>query len=341
MRNYAEETERRVQFIRQAVADAHADGILFGNSGGKDSALVGILCKMACENTEGIILPCSSKRNFTIDKDDGMEVAEQFGIKTRVIDLTAQKELAIETMSQVATLSQAAIGNLAPRLRMLTLYAIGASENRLVAGTGNASEYHMGYFTKWGDGAYDLNPIADLTATEVFEFLRYLKAPQAVITKAPSAGLFEGQTDEEDMGVTYAAIDKYITTGEANEHDKAIIDRYHAQRPQAAGPIAVSWGMNAKSAVLRRRIFVQTTREEAYETFCMRRMRETMAEAVVDILTYHNYLVETVADGAEALAYAQNGDYDGIILDVMMPKMDGLGFLAAFERWDAVPLFYC
>ena len=100
MRNYAEETEKRVQFIRQAVADAHADGILFGNSGGKDSALVGILCKMACENTEGIILPCSSKRNFTIDKDDGMEVAEQFGIKTRVIDLTAQKELAIETMSQ-------------------------------------------------------------------------------------------------------------------------------------------------------------------------------------------------------------------------------------------------
>ena len=210
MRNYAEETEKRVQFIRQAVADAHADGILFGNSGGKDSALVGILCKMACENTEGIILPCSSKRNFTIDKDDGMEVAEQFGIKTRVIDLTAQKDLA-------------------PRLRMLTLYAIGASENRLVAGTGNASEYHMGYFTKWGDGAYDLNPIADLTATEVFEFLRYLKAPQAVITKAPSAGLFEGQTDEEDMGVTYAAIDKYITTGEANEHDKAIIDRYHAR----------------------------------------------------------------------------------------------------------------
>ena len=229
MRNYAEETEKRIAFIRQAVADAHADGIIFGNSGGKDSALVGILCKMACENTEGVILPCSSKRNFTIDKDDGMEVADQFGIKTRVIDLTAQKELAMETISQVATLSEAAIGNIAPRLRMMTLYAIGASENRLVAGTGNASEYYMGYFTKWGDGAYDLNPIADLTATEVFEFLRYLKAPEAVITKAPSAGLFEGQTDEEDMGVTYAAIDRYIITGEANDHDKAIIDRYHAR----------------------------------------------------------------------------------------------------------------
>lgn len=229
MRNYAEETEKRIAFIRQAVADAHADGIIFGNSGGKDSALVGILCKMACENTEGVILPCSSKRNFTIDKDDGMAVAYQFGIKTRVVDLTAQKELAMENLSQVAQLTPAAIANIAPRLRMMTLYAIGASENRLVAGTGNASEYYMGYFTKWGDGAYDLNPIADLTATEIFAFLRYLNAPEAVITKAPSAGLFEGQTDEEDMGVTYAAIDHYIATGEATDHDKAIIDRYHAR----------------------------------------------------------------------------------------------------------------
>lgn len=229
MRDYAKETEKRIAFIRQSLEEAHADGILFGNSGGKDSALVGILCKMACENTEGIILPCSSKRNFTIDKDDGMEVADQFGIKTRLIDLTAQKELLMQTVSEVATLNDAAIANIAPRLRMITLYTVAASENRLVAGTGNASEYYMGYFTKWGDGAYDLNPIADLTATEVFEFLRYLKAPEAVITKAPSAGLFEGQTDEEDMGVTYAAIDRYIQTGEAEEADKAIIDRYHSR----------------------------------------------------------------------------------------------------------------
>ena len=152
MRNYAEETQKRVQFIKDAVAAAHVDGIIFGNSGGKDSALVGILCKMACENTEGIIMPCSSKRNFTIDKDDGMEVADQFGIKTRVIDLTAQKELAMENLSAITTLNDSAISNIAPRLRMITLYAVAASENRLVAGTGNASEYYMGYFTKWGDG---------------------------------------------------------------------------------------------------------------------------------------------------------------------------------------------
>ena len=125
-------------------------GAFFLEGGG--GSLVGILCKMACENTEGIILPCSSKRNFTIDKDDGMEVADQFGIKTRVLDLTAQKELAMETLGTVTTLTDAAVSNLAPRLRMLTLYAVAASENRLVAGTGNASEYYMGYFTKWGMG---------------------------------------------------------------------------------------------------------------------------------------------------------------------------------------------
>lgn len=227
MRDYSKEYEARVAFIRQVVEESGVQGIIFGNSGGKDSALVGILCKAACENTEGVIMPCASQRNFGMDKDDGMELAQQFGIKTRVIDLTAQRELAVENLGQITQLNATAVTNIAPRLRMLTLYAIGASESRLVAGTGNRSERHMGYFTKWGDGACDFNPIADLTATEIFEFLRYLKAPAAIIEKAPSAGLFEGQTDEEDMGVTYAAIDRYLTENEAEPADLAVIQRYH------------------------------------------------------------------------------------------------------------------
>ena len=242
MRNYAEETQKRVQFIKDAVAAAHVDGIIFGNSGGKDSALVGILCKMACENTEGIIMPCSSKRNFTIDKDDGMEVADQFGIKTRVIDLTAQKELAMENLSAITTLNDSAISNIAPRLRMITLYAVAASENRLVAGTGNASEYYMGYFTKWGDGASDFDVIADLTATEVFEFLEYLNAPRCIIDKAPSAGLFDGQTDEQEMGVTYKAIDDFLLYGTVNAQDKAVIDRYHNRSEHKRKPLVTYKG---------------------------------------------------------------------------------------------------
>ncbi len=227
MRDYAAEFENRVNFIRKLVEESHSKGIIFGNSGGKDSALVGILCKAACDNTVGIIMPCESKVNFGSDKDDGMAVAEKFNIETRVIDITKEKLDFVETLSQFTELNKSAITNIAPRLRMITLYTIGASEGRLVAGTGNRDEMYMGYFTKWGDGAQDFNPISDLTVKEVYEFLEFLGAPESIIRKAPSAGLFEGQTDEMEMGVTYAAIDKYILTGEATDHDREIIERYH------------------------------------------------------------------------------------------------------------------
>ncbi len=227
VRNYKEEFEKRIAFIQKALRESGAKGIVYGNSGGKDSALVGALCKAACDNTVGIIMPCASKRNFDQDAKDGAEVAEKFGIETRTADLTELKKLALDLYSKITKVSETASSNIAPRLRMITLYAVAASEGRLVAGTGNRSEGYMGYFTKWGDGAYDINPIADLTVTEIYEFLEYLDAPRCVIEKAPSAALFEGQTDEDEMGVTYAAIDKFLFTGEASEADKKIIDRYH------------------------------------------------------------------------------------------------------------------
>ena len=237
-RNYKEEFEKRVAYIRERLADSHTDGIVFGNSGGKDCALVGILCKAACDNTVGVIMPCASRRNYTLDADDAKAVAEKFGIETRIVDLTAVREAEIKELEKVASLNSMALTNIAPRLRMTTLYAIGAAENRLVAGTGNRSEIYMGYFTKWGDGASDFDPIADLTVGEVYEFLRYLGAPEQIIKKAPSAGLFEGQTDEQEMGVSYAAIDKYILTGEAEEAEKAVIDRYHSRSEHKRRPIS-------------------------------------------------------------------------------------------------------
>ena len=238
MRDYKKELEDRVEFIRGVLRDSGASGIVYGNSGGKDSALVGALCKAACDNTVGIIMPCASKRNFGLDRDDGLTVATHFGIETREIDLSPVKEAMTAALSGVTELSDMGSANINPRLRMTTLYAVAASENRLVAGTGNRSEAYLGYFTKWGDGAYDFNPIADLTVTEIYEFLTWLHAPENIIRKAPSAGLFEGQTDEQEMGVTYAAIDKYILTGEANEHDKAIIDRYHSRSEHKRRPAA-------------------------------------------------------------------------------------------------------
>ena len=227
MRDYQIELERRVEFIRHALKKAHATGIIYGNSGGKDSVLVGILCKRACADTVGIIMPCASKRNYEIDKTDGEIAAGQFGIETRFVDLTATRDALVQSVLHAATLTDSALANIAPRLRMAALYAVAASEGRLVVGTGNKSEGYMGYFTKWGDGAYDLNPIADLTVTEIYEFLRYLNAPSFIFDKAPSAGLFDGQTDEAEMGVTYGAIDAFLMGGAVSAHDRAIIDRFH------------------------------------------------------------------------------------------------------------------
>ena len=238
MRDYKKEREERVEYIRRLVEQTGAEGIVYGNSGGKDSALVGILCKAACDNTVGILMPCASRRNFEEDTADGMEVAEQFGIETRKIDLTEVRQAEMDRLQEITELTDLAVANIAPRLRMTTLYAVAASENRLVAGTGNASEAYMGYFTKWGDGAHDFNAISDLTVTEIYEFLEYLKAPRCILRKAPSAGLFDGQTDEAEMGVTYAAIDRYITTGEASEKDREIIERFHARSEHKRSPIS-------------------------------------------------------------------------------------------------------
>ena len=238
MRNYKKEWEDRVAFIRQTLRTSGAKGIVYGNSGGKDSALTGILCKAACADTVGLILPCSSQRNFQQDKDDAMEVAKQFHIETRVVDLTPVRDAELRQLTPaVMMLDETAAANIAPRLRMLTLYAVAANENRLVAGTGNASEAYMGYFTKWGDGACDFNPIADLTVTEVYEFLEYLGAPRCILEKEPSAALFDGQTDEGEMGITYREIDEFLLNGTASERNRDILQRYHSRSAHKRRPI--------------------------------------------------------------------------------------------------------
>lgn len=228
MRDYAIETRERVEFIRERLRESGCKGIVFGNSGGKDSALVGILCKMACENTLGVLMPCATSVNYGSDTDDALALAGQFGIESRTVDLTQARNAAIAALEASGTkLNPSAVSNIAPRLRMTTLYAIAAAESRLVAGTGNKCEIFMGYFTKWGDGAADFNPIADLTVSEVFAFLDYLDGPENIRKKAPSAGLFEGQTDEQEMGVTYAAIERYMAGEPVSEAEKAVIERYH------------------------------------------------------------------------------------------------------------------
>lgn len=228
MRDYAAELDKRVDFIRNLLDTSGAKGIVYGNSGGKDCTLVGLLCKRACDQTVGVIMPCQSKRNYGQDTDDALAAAKQAGIETLKVDLSAVKVQMLDEINKVCPVTDQSSANIAPRLRMTVLYAVAQSRGYLVAGTGNRSERFMGYFTKWGDGACDFNPIGDLTVTEVYEFLRFLGAPERIISKAPSAGLFEGQTDEQEMGVTYAQIDGYILNGQAELGLQEKLERVHA-----------------------------------------------------------------------------------------------------------------
>ena len=230
------EVEKRVQFIKDALAQAGARGIVFGNSGGKDSALVGILCKMACDDTLAVMMPCFSKRNFGEDLEDADALAKQFAIETITVDLTGTRAALLAAIEPFGGVSDSAVINVAPRLRMTTLYAIAQTRGALVAGTGNADEAFMGYFTKWGDGAYDLNPIADLHVSEIYAMLRYLNAPQSIIGKAPSAGLYDGQTDEGDMGVRYAAVERYMKGEPVTDGERAVIERMHGRSEHKRRP---------------------------------------------------------------------------------------------------------
>jgi len=227
MRDYKAETEKRVAFIRKQLEESGASGIVFGNSGGKDSVLTGILCKMACDDTVGLIMPCTSDCNYGEDMTDAMMISGLYRIETRKVDLTKTSDILIKALTGASNITTAAEINIAPRLRMTALYAVAATEGRLVAGTGNKSERHVGYFTKWGDGAFDFNPIADLTVTEIYKFLVHLDVPKRIIEKAPSAGLYDGQTDEGEMGITYKAIDEYLQSGKCAPEDMDKIANFH------------------------------------------------------------------------------------------------------------------
>lgn len=218
--------EERVEWIKSILKQSGTKGIVFGASGGKDSVLAGILCRMASENVIGIIMPCESKRNYTSDKEDALLVNKQFDIKSLEVDLTKiKKEFTNVLETLVLEQEPMAYANINPRLRMITLYNIAQRKGYLVSGTSNRSEITMGYFTKWGDAGCDFNPIADLTVREVYAMLNYFEVFEEIIKKAPSAGLYEGQTDELEMGVTYDEIDDYLLKGKTTSRATEIIEK--------------------------------------------------------------------------------------------------------------------
>lgn len=219
--------EHVVNWLKEQVEVSKTNGILVGLSGGIDSSVVACLIKKAFpENSIGVVLPCKSNPK---DRADGIAVAEACGLDYIEVELTDAHKIILDrtlaALHEKQSNKQLTDANLRARLRMSTLYTVSSELGYLVAGTDNAAELFTGYFTKYGDGGVDILPIARLSKREVFEWAKHLGVPQSVIDRKPSAGLWEGQTDEDEMGVTYDAIDDYLEGKPVSDEDKAVIER--------------------------------------------------------------------------------------------------------------------
>jgi NAD+ synthase len=198
--------ERIVTWIKKQVRLARVKGIVMGLSGGIDSSVIAALAKQAvgAKRLLALILPCHSQKE---DMADALLVARRLGIKTKVIDLSGLYDMFLAALPKGNKL---ALANLKSRLRMVVFYYFANTLNFLVCGTGNKSELMVGYFTKHGDGATDILPIGDLLKKEVRKLARALDIPERVITKPPTAGLWPGQTDEGEMGLSYPELDEIL-----------------------------------------------------------------------------------------------------------------------------------
>jgi len=211
MERLADEIAR---WIARHVAAARARGAVVGLSGGIDSAVTAALCRRALgDDVLGLVMPCESDPS---DAEDALAVAAWLGLATITVRLDAAYWALCE---ELIDLTEQARANIKPRLRMAALYAMANSLNYLVVGTGNRSEIAVGYFTKYGDGGVDILPIGWLLKCEVRNLACELGVPARIIEKPPTAGLWAGQTDEGEMGITYEELDRAIDAIESGRAD--------------------------------------------------------------------------------------------------------------------------
>ncbi|HWQ41306.1 MAG TPA: NAD(+) synthase [Desulfosporosinus sp.] len=233
-RELSERINKTVEWLREKVSEANAKGLVLGMSGGVDSSVVAGLCVRAFPNN--CIVVTMPSHSDPEDTEDAIWVAEGFDLRPLEVNLS---DVHTQIFEQVKTglvshgcdlveekMSQA---NLKARLRMSTLYAVANALNYLVVGTDNAPESYTGYFTKYGDGGVDLLPISSLTKAEVRVWARMLGLPMAIATRVPTAGLWPGQTDEAELGLTYDQIDRYLLGEKVSQAVQERIETLHRQ----------------------------------------------------------------------------------------------------------------
>jgi NAD+ synthase len=219
-----EGTEETIEkFLSEKLRKVGAKGFVLGVSGGLDSAVVLRLCARAAgaEKVLGLMMP--EKDSPKEDLTEAKELCELEGVRHKIVDIT--EPVAAFKKSIGGTVDRMSLANIKARCRMVTLYHFANTEKLLVVGTSNKSEMLMGYFTKFGDGAADLEPIGDIYKTEVRELAREMGIPEKIIKKAPSAGLWKGQTDEGEMGISYDRLDAILLGIEMGLKENEIAQR--------------------------------------------------------------------------------------------------------------------
>ncbi len=206
-------------WLRERLTGASAEGFVAGLSGGVDSATSAALAVRAVgpERVLAALMPCHSQPE---DAALGQLVADAFSIPTVTVDLSGAYDVLMAALPPSG--HSLASANVKPRLRMVTLYYLAQSRNYLVLGSGNRTEIEVGYYTKHGDGGVDLLPLGSLYKTQVWELARELGVPQQVIERPPSAGLWPGQTDEGEMGITYRELDQVLIAIETGDSDRIV-----------------------------------------------------------------------------------------------------------------------
>lgn len=219
-----EGTEQVIEkFLSEKLRKSGAKGFVLGVSGGIDSAVCLRLCTRAVGKDKVLAVLMPEKDSPKQDLVDGKALCELEGVRHEVVDITGPVEAFMKLFGHGT--DRKSLGNIKARCRMVVLYHYANKEGRLVVGTSNKSELLMGYFTKFGDGAADLEPIGDLYKTEVRELAKALGLPSNVIEKPPSAGLWNGQTDEDEMGITYDRLDSILLGIELGLPDDEIAKR--------------------------------------------------------------------------------------------------------------------
>jgi NAD+ synthase len=223
--NTAQLAERLVSWIRDKTLAAGGKGVVLGLSGGLDSSVAAVLCQRAFpKNTLAVLIPCYSNKEYIAH---ARLVADKFSIptKTVVLDSVFDGLLKVLPDDKVDPLAKRlAQANIKARLRMLTLYYFANRLKYMVVGASNRDELAVGYFTKYGDGGADILPLGNLLKGQIRELAQFLGIPQEIINKPPSADLWEGQTDEGELGFSYDELDRYLVSGEAAAEIKKRIE---------------------------------------------------------------------------------------------------------------------